>query len=132
MHVKVYVGSLMISYLASRPSRDLVIAARQALTAEWWSENHSRYELFISALVEDEIARGDPTAAAKRLEIAEGVPSLDVSDRAKDLGSYLNAGPFPQAVKRMHPISASLRQRACTICSPGISSKSTTPKPRRR
>lgn len=89
MHAKVYVESSVISYLAARPSRDLVVAARQALTAEWWDQKRSRYALFISALVEDEIARGDPTAAAKRLEIAEGMPSLDVSDRAKDLARQL-------------------------------------------
>lgn len=85
MQAKVYIESSVISYLASRPSRDLIVAARQAVTSEWWDKKRSRYHLFISALVEDEIVRGDPSAAAKRLEIANGIPSLDVSDRAKEL-----------------------------------------------
>ena len=33
---KVYVESSVISYLTAKPSRDLIVSARQALTLEWW------------------------------------------------------------------------------------------------
>lgn len=89
MRAKVYVESSVISYLASRPSRDLIVAARQAVTAEWWDHRRSRFDLFVSALVEEEIARGDPAVAAKRLEIAHDIPALDISDRAKALAKRL-------------------------------------------
>jgi hypothetical protein len=36
MVATVYIESSVISYLVARPSRDVVIAARQAITVEWW------------------------------------------------------------------------------------------------
>jgi hypothetical protein len=35
----VYIESSVVSYLVARPSRDLVVAAHQAITAEWWANN---------------------------------------------------------------------------------------------
>ena len=34
---RVYLETSIISYLAAHPSRDLITAARQQLTHEWWS-----------------------------------------------------------------------------------------------
>ena len=82
----VYVESSVISYLASRPSRDLVIAARQAITTEWWDENRGRYDIYISALVEEEISHGDAGAAARRLAFVENIPALDVTDQQGRMG----------------------------------------------
>ena len=53
MVATVYIESSVISYLTSRPSRDLVTAARQTITAEWWEEKKSNYEVYVSALVEE-------------------------------------------------------------------------------
>lgn len=91
MRAKVYVESSVISYLASLPSHNLIVAARQAVTADWWGERRDRYDIFISALVEEEIAKGDPDAAGKRLAIVEEIPAIDVSDRAKVLAKDLVA-----------------------------------------
>jgi hypothetical protein len=33
----VYLESTIISYLVSKPSRDLVVAAHQRITREWWA-----------------------------------------------------------------------------------------------
>ena len=33
---RVYLETTIVSYLTGRPSRDLVIAAHQELTLEWW------------------------------------------------------------------------------------------------
>jgi galactose mutarotase-like enzyme len=89
MRAKVYIESSVISYLASRPSRDLIVAARQAVTAEWWDHRRSRFDLYVSALVEEEISKGDPAAAAKRLEIVRDIPALDISEGAKALAKRL-------------------------------------------
>ncbi|WP_216819251.1 type II toxin-antitoxin system VapC family toxin [Thiohalocapsa sp. ML1] len=89
MRAKVYIESSVISYLASRPSRDLIVAARQAVTSEWWDHRRGRFDLYVSALVEEEIAKGDPAVAAKRLEIAHDIPALDISDGAKELAKRL-------------------------------------------
>ena len=56
MAESVYIESSVISYLAARPSRDVVIAARQAITETWWRNRRAEFELYISALVEQEIA----------------------------------------------------------------------------
>ncbi len=34
----VYVESTVISYYTARPSRDLIVAAHQQITAEWWEQ----------------------------------------------------------------------------------------------
>ena len=42
---KVYVETSIISYLTARLSRDLIVAANQQLTQEWWLERRADFEL---------------------------------------------------------------------------------------
>ena len=85
----VYVETSVISYLASAPSRDLRVAAWQQITAQWWEQEKSRYELFASELVLAEAAAGDQNAAQRRLDKLVGIPNLKVSDEAKVLAARL-------------------------------------------
>lgn len=87
----VYIESSVISYLVSRPSRDVIVAGRQALTLEWWENEKERFALRVSALVEDEIGRGDPLAAERRLALIEGIPSLSATENALYLAESLIA-----------------------------------------
>jgi len=48
---RIYIETSVISYLTSRPSRDLVIAARQEITSEWWEKHSTSFEALISNLV---------------------------------------------------------------------------------
>ena len=41
----VYIETSVLSYLAARPSRDVVIAAYQQVTREWWAGARDRFEL---------------------------------------------------------------------------------------
>jgi predicted nucleic acid-binding protein len=91
MPASVYVESSIISYLASRPSRDVVKAARQAITSDWWFNSKSQYEVYISALVEDEISGGDPMAAARRLQAVANIPSIHIISEAQLLANTLVA-----------------------------------------
>ena len=50
---RVYVETSVVSYLTSRPSRDMVIAAHQELTRQWWKDRSGEFELVISELMED-------------------------------------------------------------------------------
>jgi hypothetical protein len=70
----VYLETTIISYLAARPSRDLVTAAHQQITREWWEQARDRFEVFISPVVLEEISRGDATAAGIRQEIVVSFP----------------------------------------------------------
>lgn len=85
----VYLESSVISYLTSRPNRDVIIAGRQATTLDWWENHRHRFELRISILVEEEISRGDAKAARLRLECVADIPSLTISDEATRIADLL-------------------------------------------
>ncbi len=89
MGARVYVETSVISYLAALPSRDLITAARQQLTREWWQRRRRHFEIYVSQLVLDEAAGGDRDAAARRLAVLAGLPLLDVSPRAVTLAREL-------------------------------------------
>jgi len=47
MKPKVYLETTVISYLAARPSSDLVTAAKQQISREWWETRRVKFELYI-------------------------------------------------------------------------------------
>ena len=89
MPATVYIESSIISYLTARASRDVVTASRQAITSEWWLGSKSQYEVFISALVEEEISGGDAMAAAQRLQSVADIPSVAITEEAQALADIL-------------------------------------------
>ena len=91
MNPKVYIESSVVSYLTARPSRDVIVAGRQAVTHDWWQNYRKRFDLFISVLVEDEIGKGDPDAASLRREKISEIESLIISDDAVMLADRLLA-----------------------------------------
>ena len=92
---KVYLETSVISYLTALPSRDLIVAAHQQITQEWWSARH-RFELLVSDAVLEEIARGDKAAAARRLASVEGIPILSATSSAQVLArGFLQAAAMP-------------------------------------
>jgi len=94
---KVYVESSVISYITARPSRDLVVSARQAITNEWWEQKRKKYEVYISELVIEEISSGDKEAAQKRLDVVKQIPNLEITEIAKDLATLLiSSGAVPE------------------------------------
>ncbi len=75
----VYVETSVISYLTSCPSRDLVAAAHQQVTLDWWERKRHGFELFISELVLDEVRAGDPDAARRRLALVDELGRIAIS-----------------------------------------------------
>jgi hypothetical protein len=65
----VYLETTIISYLAAHPSRDLVTAARQRVTADWWASERERFSLYVSELVLREAADGDADAVSRRCSV---------------------------------------------------------------
>ena len=82
---KVYLETTIPSYLVGRPSRDLIVAAHQRITLDWWSQARAKFELFISEAVLEEIRSGDPNVAARRLQTVEGLPVLPLEDKVRHL-----------------------------------------------
>ncbi|HEX7242380.1 MAG TPA: type II toxin-antitoxin system VapC family toxin [Longimicrobiaceae bacterium] len=92
----VYLETTILSYLAARPSRDLITAANQQLTHEWWERRRSDFSLCVSEAVLREARAGDPQVAAKRDELAAGLPLLVITEEAIALAEALvRQGPLP-------------------------------------
>jgi hypothetical protein len=72
----VYIETSIISYLRQKPSSQVVTAARQLLTHQWWNDERENYQLVVSQYVIDEASAGDPTLAAGRLQALDGIPLL--------------------------------------------------------
>jgi predicted nucleic acid-binding protein len=93
MASRVYLETTVISYLTAWPSSDLIRSAHQQLTKDWWQNCLDRFDVFVSQAVMEEAARGDPDAAAERLEAIASFPLLqttaDVEALARILGKEL-------------------------------------------
>lgn len=85
---KLYLETTILSYLAARPSRDLIVAAHQQLTQEWWG-HRQEFDLYASQLVQQEAAAGDPEVAAQRLALLEGMSLLATTEAALALADAL-------------------------------------------
>jgi len=85
----VYIETTIISYLAARLSRDLLVAAHQQLTVEWWMDRRFEFEVFSSEFVATEIAAGDQTIARKRLDFLAGIPFLPTTEASLALAQRL-------------------------------------------
>ena len=104
MKQRLYVETSIVSYLTALPSRDLVRAAHQQVTAEWWA-TRSNFDLFISQFVLDEAAAGDGDAAGRRIAALREVELLEVTEDAILLAHSLVAGgglPAKARVDALH------------------------------
>ena len=99
----VYLETTIIGHIAGRLHPDPFVAARQQVTRDWWLKNAPKYAVFISQLVLDECGDGDPTAAAERLNVVDGLDMLELSDDVDTLASTLIAG---QAIPASEPRDA--------------------------
>ncbi|MEI8376877.1 MAG: type II toxin-antitoxin system VapC family toxin [Planctomycetota bacterium] len=138
MKPKVYLETTIASYLTAWRSRDLVMAANQETTREWWEDRSDAFEIFVSQTVIKESSSGDPGAAQRRLEFLRPFPRLDITEEVETLAAKLVAGvPLPPkaqadavhiavaAVHRMnylltwnctHIANATLRSQIESVC----------------
>src|SRR5205807_9458826 len=82
---RVYLETSVVSYLTGRPSRDLIVAAHQQLTAAWWQDRAGAFDLVASPLVVQEAARGDPDAASRRVAVLRDVRLVQVTKAAEEM-----------------------------------------------
>jgi len=94
--MRIYIESTIPSYVVARPARDLLQAARQQLTRDWWDLKRDQHELFTSQIVLDEIAAGEREMAKRRLELIAGLTVLDLTPDAETLADrILHSGLLP-------------------------------------
>lgn len=138
MKPRIYIETTIPSYLAAWPSRNLIRAAHQQITRAWWEDRRGDFELFVSPLVVRECQAGDISAAAGRLNLLRGLPSLEPTDDASALANRLiERVPLPPkaasdalhvAIAAVHAIqylltwnckhlaNASLRKQIDSVC----------------
>jgi len=58
MKPSVYLETSFISYLTGPTSQNIITAANQHITHDWWENRRHAFELFISQFVIDEIRQG--------------------------------------------------------------------------
>ncbi len=104
MVARAYIETSMVSYLTARPSRDVVAAAHQQISIDWWESRRKDFDLCTSQVVVDEARRGDPDLARRRLRLLEDMPVLKVTDAAQKLAvaivreGLLSQKAFPDAL----------------------------------
>ena len=72
----VYIETTVISYLTARISSELVTAAHQQITLDWWASRRHAFTLYVSELVHQEAGSGNQQAAERRREAIRDLPSL--------------------------------------------------------
>jgi len=94
---KVYLESTVISFYANRRSKDLIVAAYQEITVDWWESELHKYQPYISQFVIEEISRGNQQAARNRINAIKNFPLLDLHDDVYYLAKrYLNEAQIPR------------------------------------
>lgn len=81
----VYIETSVVSYLTSRPSRDVVVAAHQRLTSRWWNSARPSVKSVVSQLVIEEASLGDPISARRRTQAISGLPILELTHVGREL-----------------------------------------------
>lgn len=88
----VYIETSVVSYLTARPTGDLVAAAWQKVTVDWWETERSRFDLRASSVTIEEAGKGDREARARRLAALSDILLLPIAEAAVELSSGLIAG----------------------------------------
>ena len=92
----VYLETTFVSYLVARASRDLLIAAHQQSTQDWWANRRSLFDCLISQVVIDEASAGNSTEVQKRLTILHELRALEITEDAESLTqAIMNAVILP-------------------------------------
>ena len=97
----VYIETSIVSYLVADPSRDLVTAANQQVTRDWWQRRRESFACLASQEVVAEASRGDPEQIRRRLAVLSAMPRVAVSVDAQELARlFLGTGCLPPRAAR--------------------------------
>lgn len=81
----IYLENSVISYYTSRPASDPIARIHQDITKNWWPIATKKYDTFISQMVIDEAAQGDPNAVKKRLKEIKDFAVLEITEDIRNL-----------------------------------------------
>jgi len=100
---RVYLETSVISYLTARLSRDLVTVGRQELAREWWEQQRTGFQLFVSEFVVTEAALGDQEAARRPTEVLESLDRYHMLVERVRTAGHLHAGGVDGIVTDKNP-----------------------------
>ena len=83
----VYIETSVVSYLTARPTADLLAAAWQKITLDWWETQRSRFDLYTSEITVQEAGRGVREARARRLAALADIPLLPITEAVSPLAT---------------------------------------------
>jgi predicted nucleic acid-binding protein len=96
----IYIETSIISYLTARPSNNLISAARQKITHDWWHAKRKSYRCFASELVVAEAAKGDHHAVQSRLEILQELPVLEIEKESVEIADiFFSRASLPEKAR---------------------------------
>ena len=94
---RVYLETTVISYLAARPNRDVVVASMQQITQQLWEDYTDEFTYVVSPIVLAEARQGDENAVQRRLDVLSHLTVLEVLPEADYLKQrLLEVGAVPQ------------------------------------
>ena len=88
----IYIETSVVSFLTARPTGDLLAAAWQKITVDWWDVQRNRFDLYTSDVTVEEAGRGNPEAGALRLGALSGIPILPTTEAVVELSKALVQG----------------------------------------
>ena len=119
MKPKAYLETTIISYLTSRPSRDIITAAHQQSTHEWWDNRRDKFDIFVSQIVIQEAGEGNDEAAVRRLDVIKNITQIEIQPEAVSLAqSLVTDGLVPEkaAADALHIANAAIRNAIADAC----------------
>jgi len=107
----VYIETSIVSHATAWPSSDIQIAALQHQARDWWTTQRTNFELVTSQLVIDEASADDPAAAADRLKMLEGLPTVPINEDVRTLARAIVTAsimPSKAAADALHVAAAAV------------------------
>jgi hypothetical protein len=87
MRPTIYLDSSVPSYWLEQ-GPDPIVQGRHLITRKWWADDLPRFDVYISQVVLDELAKGDPERAAKRLELVSDFPLLEIDEAVRHAAQF--------------------------------------------
>ena len=110
--LKVYVETSFVCYLTGDPTLNAKIAADQAYTRQWWTEEREACDVYVSRYVIGECAVGRDDAVLRRDAVLRELPLVEAESSAvEDLARKLIDGhalPCGETTDALHIASAAI------------------------
>lgn len=101
----VYIETSIVSHATAWPSPDPATAVLQDQAKRWMNEQRPLYDVVTSQLVIDEAGMGDANAAAKRLQMLDGIAVLPANPDADTVADEIISRSMMPATARIDALT---------------------------